>query len=167
MITVKDQKRFWNRVNKKGRLSSELGRCWEYCPPSNLTFQFWFRGRMVTVTRFAYELQVGKIPGGLIVTNRRTALCVLHKCDNPLCVNPKHLFLGTQNDNMQDKVNKHRQAKGEIQHLAKLTAETVTEIRRRYKPGCRINGQCAMAREFKVSQSTIREVIMKYTWRHL
>lgn len=70
--------------------------------------------------RLSYILHVGEITNGL---------CVLHRCDNPLCVNPKHLFLGYQKDNADDKVSKGRQYKGERHHECKLTDEQVKEIR--------------------------------------
>jgi predicted XRE-type DNA-binding protein len=67
------------------------------------------------------------------------ALCVLHRCDNPLCCNPDHLFLGTKKDNTQDAMRKGRQvlphAKGESSGNAKLTNSQAKEIRQLYKSG--------------------------------
>ena len=69
--------------------------------------------------RFSWELRNGNIPDGLQV---------LHKCDNPACVNPDHLFLGTPQDNTNDMINKQRQIKGEDCHNALLTDEKVLSI---------------------------------------
>ena len=61
-------------------------------------------GKLLKAHRVAYELYVGSIPNG----DGYHGMCVLHKCDNPSCINPDHLFLGTHQDNMDDKVNKNR-----------------------------------------------------------
>lgn len=72
--------------------------------------------------KFAYEHWIGPI---------QDKHYILHKCDNPACVNPEHLFTGTQKDNMKDMKNKGREnkARGERQYCAKLTEEAVKEIR--------------------------------------
>lgn len=71
--------------------------------------------------RVSYVVNNGKIDDGMFV---------LHKCDNKKCVNPNHLFLGTQKDNMMDKVAKNRQRKGELVPQAKLKVEQVLDIRK-------------------------------------
>lgn len=70
--------------------------------------------------RVSYALNVGGIPDDL---------CVLHRCDNPACINPDHLFLGTHKDNVIDKVNKGRQEKGECHSRTRLTDKDVVDIR--------------------------------------
>lgn len=85
--------------------------------------------------RASYSAFVGDIPQGMHV---------LHKCDMPSCVNPEHLFLGTNSDNVADKVSKGRTHE-------KLSDAQVREIRRRYVPGL---GR-TLAKEFKVSPMTI------------
>ena len=82
----------------------------------------WWEGRMQPVHRLSFAAFVGPIPKGL--------LC-LHRCDTPACINPDHLFLGTQQDNMSDKVRKGRQArqKGEAHGGAVLTAVQAAEVR--------------------------------------
>jgi hypothetical protein len=102
--------------------------------------------------RHAYALTHGPIPDGLMVC---------HSCDNRICVNPDHLFLGTGTDNMQDMAAKGRAAgfkrRGELHPMAKLTDAQATEIKARYVrrgPGSRPNTK-ELCREFGVSESTI------------
>lgn len=83
---------------------------------------------------------------------------VLHHCDNPPCINPKHLWLGTTKDNLQDMTRKERG------NTVKLTATEVAELRRReYRRGCNV----IWAKEFGVSPSTISAARTGVTWRHL
>jgi len=93
------------------------------------------------------------------------SLFVCHKCDNSKCVNPKHLFLGTQAANMKDMVAKGRRARGEAVFQSKLTEPEVVEIRKKYKPG--VVTQTFLADEYSVSQSTIREIITRQIWKHI
>lgn len=88
---------------------------------------------------------------------------VRHTCDNGRCINPEHLLLGTHQDNVQDRVDRDRTARGEAHCQAKLTLEQVAAIRRRYKPRCRVNGTRAMGREFGVHQVTISEILRGLT----
>ena len=90
---------------------------------------------------------------------------VCHRCDNPLCVRPDHLFLGTNLDNIADRDAKGRQNRGEEHPLAKLTEETVMEIRRRYATG----RQCQryLGRLFGVAQRTISHNVHGATWKHV
>ena len=105
--------------------------------------------------RLSWELHFGKIPDGL---------GVLHKCDNPPCVNPEHLFLGTQRDNMQDCVAKGRKERGELCGRSVLKPDEVLEIRAKYKPGA---GYKNLAEEYGVGKSTIEAVVKSYSWKHL
>lgn len=84
---------------------------------------------------------------------------VRHTCDNPACVNPEHLLLGTHADNVQDKVSRGRQYKGPEHHSSKLTDAQVAEIRARYVPKCRTHGTRALAREFGVAQFTVSQIV--------
>ena len=90
--------------------------------------KFLFNRRVQLSHRFAYQIWVGSIP---------INLCICHHCDNPSCVNPKHLFLGTVNDNNQDKVKKGRQFKpqGTKNWKCILTNNLVIEIREKYTTG--------------------------------
>jgi hypothetical protein len=108
--------------------------------------------------RVSYALFVGPVPA---------SLAVLHRCDNRRCVNPGHLFLGTNTDNSFDMVAKDRQAKGEGVGTSKLTEQQVREARRLYHFRQRGSGTHALARRFGVSQSTIWAAINGMQWRHV
>jgi len=89
-------------------------------------------------------------------------LCVLHHCDNPSCVNPEHLFLGTNQDNSDDMKQKGRQARisGESHWKSKLTDKQVCEIRKRYSPwGKGGEKSSTLAKEFGVSPSLIIYIV--------
>ena len=111
-------------------------------------------GRGRRAHRIMWEIVNGPIPDGM---------CVLHKCDNPSCVNPAHLFVGTTADNNRDAQQKGRIARGERQHIAKLDADDVRSIRRLH-PGISIR---RLAIQYGVAKRTIRHVINLTTWRHI
>ena len=117
-----------------------------------------FNGKSCTVHRVSFTVHKGEIPAGMVI---------MHACDNRLCVNPEHLSIGTHSDNTRDMDSKARckRTKGSQHHKATLTEEAAAEIRRRYKPYCRANSTYALAREFSVSQSTIKAVLQGTTWR--
>jgi hypothetical protein len=94
--------------------------------------------------RVSYRLYVGPIPDGL---------CVLHRCDNPPCVNPRHLFLGTKGDNQRDMARKGR-ARGS--HPARITSADVPGIRERFARGER---QRMIAADYGVTQGYISKVV--------
>ena len=109
----------------------------------------------VNAHRVAYTEFVGPIPDGLQVC---------HRCDNRLCVNPAHLFLGTPKDNSQDMVRKGRAVTGERNHWAKLTADAVQAIRRRLADG---EATGSVAADYGLSRQTIWEVRTGKRWRHV
>jgi hypothetical protein len=122
------------------------------------------RNSMVTATRVVYELLVGPIPD----TQGFHGTCVLHHCDNPSCVNPEHLFLGSNSDNVHDMDVKNRrvnaQLKGSAHHASKLTEEAVYEIAKRIKAG---ESQVGIAKEFGVIPATINHIKKGRLWNHL
>lgn len=112
-------------------------------------------GRARSAHRIAYELGVGRIPNGL---------CVCHHCDVPLCVNPNHLFVGTNLDNKRDSMRKGRHAKGERMGPTKLTENQVV-IARALLVGRPTPLQ--IAKKFKVTRSTLYSALSGHTWKHL
>ncbi len=114
-------------------------------------------GKTVSAHRFSYQTFVGNIPRGLFVC---------HTCDNPSCVNPKHLFLGTPADNMddRDKKGRHVSSRGIKNGSAKLSDEKVLEIRGMRKQGMSYS---AIAKLFGCSFSAIAFVSSGETWKHV
>ena len=92
---------------------------------------------------------------------------VRHTCDNPRCINPEHLLLGTHQDNMADKVSRNRQAMGETNGNVTLTADQVRYIRDNFVPRSTEYGREAMSRMFGVSTSCISRVVNRHIWKHL
>jgi len=109
--------------------------------------------------RLSYELFVGAIPKGK---------CVLHKCDNPKCVNPEHLFLGTQSDNMKDMIKKgrdfHVALLGSKHGNAKLNEEQVMEIKDKIKNGISL---IELSKIYNVSPENISSIKRGKTWKHI
>lgn len=118
---------------------------------------------------FSYELHKEEVPAGLFV---------LHACDNPACVNPDHLFLGTNQDNVNDMVRKGRHVaggthcgvngawkRGERHHASKLTPETVREIRQLHAGGGWSYSK--LAARYGVGISAIQKIISRALWKHV
>ena len=89
---------------------------------------------------------------------------VLHSCDNPRCVNPDHLRMGTHAENMLDRNTKQRQAKGTANGTVKLTEEDVLDIRWLASEGV---GMRQLGREYSVDHKTISAAVRRRTWKHL
>ena len=147
--------RFWLQTDRSGGESS----CWVWRGGCNSDGYGCFRvNRIKTQShRYAYEQFVGHIPEGM---------CVCHRCDNVKCVNPSHLFLGTQKDNMRDCATK-----GRLGIPLRLTPSMVLEIRARYSGPTRgkrgrkgTNTQAAIASEYGVAREVVKEVVAGNTW---
>lgn len=105
--------------------------------------------------RVAYELHVGPIPEGHLIR---------HSCDNPPCVNPRHLSTGLDADNTKDKVDRGRHPVGEASNFAKLTAAAVLDIRQRVSRG---EARRDLAARYSVSTATIGDIATRKSWAHL
>lgn len=111
------------------------------------------RGELHLTHRLMYEWHVGVITPDLFV---------LHKCDNPPCGKPSHLFLGSYQDNMDDMVRKGRSASGERHSQVRLTEAAVSEIRILLAEGERMND---IAKYFDVARTTVSDIKHNRTWK--
>lgn len=107
--------------------------------------------------RLSWEVFYGDIPEGKQV---------LHRCDNPPCINPLHLFLGTNLDNSNDKVSKGRQPflKGELNGASKLTEELIILCRKLHSEG---RSQNSLAKQFGVHQASMWRAMTGKSWKHI
>jgi hypothetical protein len=112
--------------------------------------------RAIGAHRVSWKLYYGYVPKGL---------CVLHRCDNPPCTNPKHLFLGTRGDNNRDKVKKWRHLYGEKHHATTLSQTQVAQIKK--YGGQRLIPFMHLAKIFNVTEMTIHNIVKNRTWRYV
>ena len=144
------RQRVWSRVPAKG--SND---CWEWSGYRNEHGYGALKGRLAH--RLVWQLERGPIPDGMNVC---------HRCDNPPCCNPAHLFLGTQSDNVHDMVSKGRRrggnVAGERNGASKLTDADVASIRERYVPRKVTLRQ--LATEYGVSDSAISMIVNGRRW---
>lgn len=151
--------RFWPKVDT----SAGPNGCWPWQGARDDYGYGFFRlvpgENMRKTHRVAWLLTNGD-PGDMIVC---------HTCDNPPCVNPSHLFIGTNQDNVDDRVAKNRSSRkcphsGETSPSAKLTSLQVVEIRRRYAAGG--ISQLALGTEYGVSQTQVGRIVRNVRWQH-
>ncbi len=116
---------------------------------------FWLDGSNKRAHRIAWELVEGEIFSGL---------CVLHTCDTPLCVNPKHLSLGTRGDNIRDSKAKGRNQRGDGHYNSKLKAYQISLIRWFRDRGLMYKD---IARLYEVHPATIRDACERITWKSI
>lgn len=146
------EQRFWEKVDSR----SPEG-CWNWTAYRNRKGYGSFAveaGLRIQAHRFAFALTT-PIPDGM---------SVLHHCDNPSCVNPSHLFLGTNSDNVADKISKGRQASlsGELNPRAKLTQADVVRVREMRASGSTYS---EIGKRFGVTRATAFDVCQR-SWKH-
>lgn len=184
------EQRFWDKVNKDGPTMPHMdSACWIWIGGSITEFGYGgfsvAHKKYMSAHRFSWQLHYGAIPNGLFV---------LHRCDNPSCANPEHLWLGTQADNMADKMAKgrfrngaythpeqyrrgknhhnslrpERLARGESHANAKLSKAQVLEIRQRYDSAPKKWGLLPkLAAEYGVHLSNIFLIVKRKNWKHI
>lgn len=148
------EKRFWSKVNRLGDED-----CWEWTAVRNADGygRFQLYRKIVSSHRASYLMFCGPIPSGMVV---------MHTCDNPPCVNPAHLVLGTQLENVRDCAAKNRRAnlKGEAHGMAFLTEKIVNAIRDAVASGF---SQAEMGRAFGIRKGLVCDLVSRRTWRHI
>lgn len=152
-ITDKRRQRFWDKVNKTpicwlwtgSKTKDGYGKVSFTESDSKYTFR---------AHRFAYLISIENPANKL----------VCHTCDNPLCVNVGHLFLGSNTDNQQDMIRKERHNRAKGEKLSGLTNEKVLEIRTLHSQG---QSQRKLAKQFGLTYSGIWHIVNRTTWKHI
>ena len=149
---------FWSRVD----VPQDHRECWEWQGGRTSAGygQFKAGGETYYAHRYSCELHHGPIPQGMQA---------LHSCDNPTCVNPGHLRIGSQLENMRDKMDRGRhwtgeRPKGEGHHAAKMTKDKVLAVRAAIRSGAT---RRELADRYDVSLSCIDGITSRRTWRHV
>lgn len=148
-----DEEKFWDRVDKK-----EDNECWIWRGqkiPSGYGY-FWYKGTKTTAHRVSYMLNFDEI-----IPNEME---VCHSCNNRGCVNPKHLYIGTHQDNIKYRDEQGRTPKSENHYSAIFTREKVDEIRRKYIIDKNITMR-ELGKEYSVAEDVIENIINNKTYK--
>lgn len=155
-----EEERFWSKVDRGGPVARVgLTACWVWTASIGSTGygQIWLSAsgrKHYKSHRLAWQFTHGAIPDGM---------CVLHRCDNRCCVNPEHLFLGTNLDNIADRVAKGRNhdITGEKNPRARLSENEVLAIR------ASLERDRVLSKRYGVSYSLISQIRNRYVWKHI
>lgn len=142
--------RFWSKIKITNTCWIWTGARHDYGYGLTNFFQY-----QLYTHKVSWQLTYGEIPKGKLVC---------HKCDNPPCVRPTHLFIGSPKDNIQDMIKKGRNRIGEKVVQAKLSPNQVRRIRKLHGPGM---GYIRLSHKFGVSASQIHHIIKRISWKHI
>lgn len=145
--------RFWKHVNKDGPSGCWL---WTGCRSHGYGYINAGPGTVAKrANRVSWEIHNGPVPPGL---------SVCHSCDNPACVNPAHLFLGTQKENADDMMAKGRHFRGESAPHTKLTEDDVRTIRQLCADGAKHQDVASI---FKIARTSVGAIVNRKNWKHV
>lgn len=160
-VSEDDKNRFWGNA----ALTANLDKCWQWqlsdkSKYGKMTITSNKKQTSFSAHRLAYFIYYGVDPIGNII---------LHSCDNPKCVNPNHLSLGTSQDNSKDMIQKGRGLNqfegGEKHHHARLTAEIVIELRKLFAEGS--HSVSELSNKYNIDPSAISRIINRKRWNHI
>lgn len=148
-----EKDKLWSKVDIKG--SDD---CWDWKAATNIKGygRFYTDSKLVSAHRYAWSLINGPIPEGKLI---------LHKCDNPPCCNPAHLYCGTPKDNMRDKGTRHPVPSEVLgSGSTKLHEGEIWLIRKLWREGKNFLSYSFIAKMFKVNPSTISHIVNSTSW---
>ena len=162
LLSVPFREKFERGINKSGLIgdrAATIGRCWD-----------WIKGKhprgygAISLTKNGFHIHLKTHRVSWIIYKRTIpdGLCVCHLCDNPSCVNPDHLFIGDQADNMRDKRLKGRAAKADSHGNSKLNWDLVNRIRSEY--WSKNLSQKELAFKFGINRSTLYDIVNRRSW---
>ena len=157
-LTKNDIERFWSKVG----ITAIEDKCWEW----QGSFRRGGYGQF-SITKNGICLNFSASRLSFVLTNGFAGQKVVcHKCDNPKCVNPKHLFLGTPKDNTQDMLakNRHISQKGSEHHKSVFTEKQVICIRQEHANGLSL---AELAKKYKTKRPYIYDLVHRRRWKHI